>query len=113
VVIGRGRVIAESSMADFVANHSDRFVRVRTPVQPALIEVLTDAGASVTRDDEVLRVVGLTAEAIGDLAGAHHLVLHELAPHAASLEDAFMELTHDSVEFRGEFTNELQEARSA
>jgi ABC-2 type transport system ATP-binding protein len=55
-----------------------------------------------TDEEDALSVVGLEASTIGDLAGAHQVVLHELSLQAASLEEAFMELTHDSVEYRGD-----------
>jgi ABC-2 type transport system ATP-binding protein len=103
VVIGRGVMIAEMPVATFIAQSSQHFVRVRGPQLAGLIPVLQGAGATVARDDDgALSVVGLEASAIGDLAGAHQVVLHELSPQAASLEEAFMELTHDSVEYRGD-----------
>ncbi|HEX4218320.1 MAG TPA: ABC transporter ATP-binding protein [Acidimicrobiales bacterium] len=103
VVIGRGAMIAEMPVAAFIAQSSQHFVRVRAPHLAALVPVLHGAGATVTTDDDgALSVVGLEASVIGDLAGANQLVLHELSPQSASLEEAFMELTHDSVEYRGD-----------
>ncbi|MGH9305538.1 MAG: ABC transporter ATP-binding protein [Acidimicrobiales bacterium] len=107
VVIGRGRMIAEMPVGDFIAGSSQQFVRVRTPQPGALTTLLTDAGARVEPDPEAgqvgaLKVSGVAASHIGDVAGAHQIVLHELSPQMASLEEAFMELTHDSVEYRGE-----------
>ena len=96
-------MISEMPVATFIAQSSQHFVRVRGPQLAGLTPVLQGAGATVARDDDgALSVVGLEASAIGDLAGAHQLVLHELSPQAASLEEAFMELTHDSVEYRGD-----------
>jgi ABC-2 type transport system ATP-binding protein len=103
VVIGRGAMIAEMPVAEFIAQSSQHFVRVRGPYLDSLVPVLQGAGATVTGDDDGgLSVVGLDASGIGDLAGAHQVILHELSPQSASLEEAFMELTHDSVEYRGD-----------
>ena len=103
VVIGRGKLIADQPVADFVAQSSRASVRVRTPRPEPLTAALTEAGAQVHAEpDGALVVNGLAAAAIGDLAAGLGIALHELAPHAASLEEAFMELTHESVEFRAE-----------
>ncbi len=103
VVIGRGRLIADLPMADFVAGSSRQFVRVRTPDATGLAGELQRAGATVTPEsDGALAVVGLAAPAIGEAAAAAGFVLHELSPQSASLEEAFMELTADSVEYRGD-----------
>jgi ABC-2 type transport system ATP-binding protein len=102
VVIGRGRMIAEMPVAQFIAQSSQHFVRVRGPQVARLVPILHKAGATITADDDgTLSVMGLDSNDIGDLAGEHQLVLHELSPQSASLEEAFMELTHDSVEYRG------------
>jgi ABC-2 type transport system ATP-binding protein len=103
VVIGRGRLIADQPVSEFVAQSSRASVLVRTPRPEPLTAALTEAGAHVHLErDGSLVVNGTTAAAIGDLAAALGIALHELAPHAASLEEAFMELTHESVEFRAE-----------
>jgi len=103
VVIGRGKLIADQPVADFVAQSSRASVRVRTPKPDPLIAAMTEAGGRVhSEPDGALVVNGLAAAAIGDLAAGLGIALHELAPHAASLEEAFMELTHESVEFRAE-----------
>jgi ABC-2 type transport system ATP-binding protein len=101
IVIGRGRLIADCTVAEFIARNSSASVRVRTPQAAGLAPVLTAAGATV-RDDggEQLTVTGLPAGQIGDLAFDHGIRLHELAPALASLETAFMELTSSSVDFR-------------
>ena len=101
IVIGRGRLIADCTVAEFIARNSSASVRVRTPQAAGLAPVLTAAGATV-RDDggEQLTVTGLPAGQIGDLAFDHGIRLHELAPALASLEAAFMELTSSSVDFR-------------
>ncbi|MGH9073652.1 MAG: ATP-binding cassette domain-containing protein [Acidimicrobiales bacterium] len=101
IVIGRGRLIADTSVADFVRRSSQNYVRVRAPEAPRLARLIHEAGAAVdAEDDGALAVTGLSIADIGDLAAAHGLALHELSPQAASLEEAFMELTGDSVEYR-------------
>jgi len=103
VVIGRGKLIADQPVAAFVAKSSNASVRVRTPKPDPLTAALADAGAAVHLEaDGALVVNGLSAAAIGDLAAGLAIALHELVPHAASLEEAFMELTRESVEFRAE-----------
>jgi ABC-2 type transport system ATP-binding protein len=103
VVIGRGRLIAEMPVAEFIACNSRQFVRVRTSKADELTSLsvaLADAGAQVADDDGgAMAVTGLCAAQIGDLAASVGVTLHELSPQMASLEDAFMELTRDSVEF--------------
>ncbi|WP_176733756.1 ATP-binding cassette domain-containing protein [Micromonospora peucetia] len=100
VVIGRGRLIAEQSLAEFAARGTRASVAVRTPDPATLAAVLEAEGADVRPADAgALVVTGLTAARIGDLALAHGIGLHELTTHTASLEEAFMELTADSVEY--------------
>ncbi|MDD9376357.1 ATP-binding cassette domain-containing protein [Streptomyces sp. ZAF1911] len=100
IVIGRGRLIADASLAEFSARHASRGVTVHTPDPAALEAVLVAEGASVQREGgPAVSVTGLTAARIGDLAHRHRIVLHELATHASSLESAFMSLTADSVEY--------------
>ncbi len=101
VVIGRGRLIADQTVAQFVAQSSRRSVRVRTPSPGELAAALVRAGAGVeTAPDGAQVVMGMAAADIGDLAAARGIALHELSPQSGSLEDAFMELTRESVEFR-------------
>jgi ABC-2 type transport system ATP-binding protein len=105
VVIGRGRLLTTGSVAEFIAESSGQFVRVRSPRADDLEELLLARHAVVTREpDGALAVSGLTADVVGDLAGADGIHLHELSLQSASLEEAFMEMTRDSVEFRGELT---------
>jgi ABC-2 type transport system ATP-binding protein len=102
VVIGRGRLIADQPVADFVAKSSRRFVKVRTPSPDRLNSILVPAGATVkAENDGSLSVTGLGADVIGDLSAENGVRLHELTPLTASLEEAFMDLTRESVEFRG------------
>ena len=105
IVIGRGRLIAASSMADFIANNSDQSVLVKAPAAVALRDLLESAGAHVSLDDDGALVVRLLdAESIGEIAGTAGLVLHELSPQRASLEEAFMERTHDIRDYGGQST---------
>ena len=101
VVIGKGKMIAETSVSDFVARSSRQSVKVRTPATQPLSDAMTDAGATVISDpDGFLTVTGISAAQVGDLAKEIGVAVHELTP-VASLEDAFMELTDEAVEFRG------------
>jgi ABC-2 type transport system ATP-binding protein len=101
VVIGRGRLIAEMPVTDFIAQSSQQFVRVRTVQPNEFREVMQSNGATVVQEEDgALSVVGLNAEEIGDIAFDRRLPLHELSPQLASLEEAFMELTQDSVDYR-------------
>ena len=104
VVIGRGRLIADEPVGSFVASSSHHSVRVKTPRADELRRALEEAGGRVDGSgaDGTFTVFGLAAPTIGDLAAELRIPLHELAPQAASLEEAFMELTRDSVEFRAE-----------
>ncbi|MCZ2524266.1 ABC transporter ATP-binding protein [Streptomyces sp. HB2AG] len=102
IVIGRGKLLADTSMADFIAVNSRSFVRIRTPEPERLRDALAKAGASAptTAADGALEVEDLPAERIGELAAEHGLVLHELSPQRASLEEAFMRMTAASVEYQ-------------
>ena len=101
IVIGRGRLIADMSVEEFVRKASGGTVRVRSPQASNLQELVRGEKVSVTSSEPgVLELSGLTAEQIGDVAAAHGIVLHELSPQQASLEDAFMELTREDVEFK-------------
>jgi ABC-2 type transport system ATP-binding protein len=103
IVIGRGRLIADCSTEEFIARSSQRAVLVRTPQPDRLTEVVTAAGGAVQPGgDGALTVTRLDAPRIGELAAGAQIVLHELTPQLASLEEAFMELTADSVEFGGQ-----------
>jgi ABC-2 type transport system ATP-binding protein len=102
VVIGRGQLLAECTMEEFIARSSGQTVRVTTPQADQLARAVTAAGGTVvTGADGALVVSGMVAARIGDLAFEHGVRLHELTVVRASLEAAFMELTADSVEYRG------------
>ena len=101
VVIGRGRLIAETSVADFVSRSAGGAVKLLTPDLAAFTSALIARGATVDDGDSgSLTVKGVTAPQIGDIAARDRLRIHELAPITVSLEDAFMELTQDEVEYR-------------
>jgi ABC-2 type transport system ATP-binding protein len=103
IVIGRGKLIADCTMAEFIAGSSGASVRVRTPSAEQLVRALTGKGATVAAGpDGAVEVRGMTTEQIGDLAFAEGIRLHELATVRASLEEAFMELTASSVEYRAD-----------
>jgi ABC-2 type transport system ATP-binding protein len=100
VVIGQGRLLADTSMADFIQQNSRSYVRIRTPQRERFLDVLHEAGITVVETSGgPLEVDGGKPELIGELAARHQIVLHELSPQQASLEDAFMQLTAESVEY--------------
>jgi ABC-2 type transport system ATP-binding protein len=100
VVVGRGRLIADTSVEDFVAMARGNTVLVRTPDATDLRELLLGPDVSVSSSEPgLLEVSGLTTEEIGEIAWGAHLRVHELAAHSASLEEAFMQLTADAVEY--------------
>ncbi|MFJ7236613.1 ABC transporter ATP-binding protein [Streptomyces olivaceus] len=100
VVIGQGRLLADTSMAEFIAENSRSYVRIRTPQREQLLDALQGAGIKVAEPGaEVLEVDGDISQDVGELAARHQIVLHELSPQRASLEEAFMQLTAESVEY--------------
>ncbi|MDA8288217.1 MAG: ATP-binding cassette domain-containing protein [Actinomycetota bacterium] len=102
IVIGRGRLIAQQRIDELVTMSAQRYVSVRSPAIDRLVAVLASRGATLQREDDgSFAVRGLEASEIGEIAAAEGAVLHELAPHTASLEEAYMELTDESVEYRG------------
>lgn len=101
IVIGRGKLIADTSVEEFVLRASGGVVRVRSPQASSLRDLLLGEKVSVTSSESgLLEISGLTAKDIGATAAAHGIVLHELSPQQASLEEAFMELTRNDVEFK-------------
>ena len=101
VVIGRGRLIADTGIAELLASADGARVRLRTPQRSEVMALLAAAGASATSSgaDEVT-ITGLDAAAIAELVSRRGLLLHELTSERATLEEAFMRLTRDDVEFR-------------
>jgi ABC-2 type transport system ATP-binding protein len=103
IVIGRGRLIADCTMAEFIARSSGAAVRVRTPSPDQLVLALTEKGGTAATDgDGALLVRGMTTEVVGDIAFEQGIRLHELSVMRASLEEAYMEVTADSVEYHAE-----------
>jgi ABC-2 type transport system ATP-binding protein len=102
VIIGRGRLIRDVSVADFVRESSKKVVRVRSPQASELRDVVLGPDVGVRSDEPgVIEIEGLDAQQIGDTAAAHEFTLHELSPQEASLEEAFMALTHSETEYHG------------
>jgi ABC-2 type transport system ATP-binding protein len=103
VIVGRGKVIADTSVADLIASASADRVTVRTSARCDAMTVLSGAGATVAdADDGVLTVSGLAAERITALLGHRKVPFSEVSAHWATLEQAYMELTRDAVEYRAE-----------
>jgi ABC-2 type transport system ATP-binding protein len=101
IVVGRGRLIADTSVDEFVSRASGNVVRVRSPQADDLSGLLAGAGVTIVAvEPGLLEVTGLTAPQIGEAAAGRGIVLHELMPQQVSLEEAFMDLTRDDVEFR-------------
>ncbi len=101
VVVGRGRLIADTTVEEFVARAAGNAVTVRTPDPVRLRDLLLGPDVTVTGEGSgLLRVQGLSAEQIGDIAWRDHVALHELSVDAPSLEEAFIEFTRDAVEYR-------------
>jgi len=100
IVIGRGQLIADASLTEILTRGTSS-TRVRSPRSGELAELITRAGGTVRADDGALAVTGLDAPAIGELAARYGIALHELASQQASLEEAFFELTNESVDYHG------------
>ena len=113
IVIGRGRLIADTSVEDFVRRASKKLVRVRTPQAARLRELVLGPDVTVESiEPGLLEISGLTAQQLGEAAAANGLVLHELTPIQASLEEAFMDLTRDTVEFGSQTIPEESEVEA-
>jgi ABC-2 type transport system ATP-binding protein len=105
IVIGRGKLLAEASVDDLIHGSAQNYVRVRSPHNAKLAGLVERHGGTSKPDPDAkdaLAVSGLSAADIGELAASQGVVLHELSPQEASLEEAYMELTHDSVEYRSD-----------
>jgi len=109
VVIGQGRLLADTSMADFIERNSRSYIRIRSPQRERLLDVLHEEGVTVIESGSgALEVDGGKAEQIGELAAQHQIVLHELSPQQASLEEAFMQLTAGAVEYHAHADTPLE-----
>ncbi len=103
IVIGRGQLLADMGVDQFVRSASKQSVRVRSPQLSKLTELITAPNVTIESvQPAVVEITGLDSEQIGETAAANSIVLYELTPLQASLEEAFMELTHDEVEFHGD-----------
>ncbi|MFG1783059.1 ABC transporter ATP-binding protein [Rhodococcus oryzae] len=112
VVIGRGRLIADTTVKQFVDRSSESTVRVRSPQLDALRSALTSQGLTVREDGTselggALIVLEATTDVVGQIAGGQGIVLHELAAQQGSLEDAFMKLTGDDVQYHAAGIDEV------
>ena len=110
VVIGRGRLIADTTVEEFVASAATLCVLVRSSDQEGLAAALRARGADVRADAEnptALAVAGLEPDVVGQVAFDARIVVHELAPQRPSLEEAFMKMTADSVEFHAAAPKEM------
>jgi ABC-2 type transport system ATP-binding protein len=101
VIIGRGRLLADLPTAELIESSARRDVLLRSPRAAELAGLITAKGGTVTpQDGGALVVTGLAAAAIGDLAAGHGIAVHALVPRQASLEDAYLDLTGESADFR-------------
>jgi ABC-2 type transport system ATP-binding protein len=101
IVLGRGRLIADATVDEFIASNSSSHVRVVSPQQQQLRDTLVARGAQVSIEDDTLVVTGLDCRQVGSIAAEEGLTLYELRRQQASLEEAFMGMTSDTVEFLG------------
>ena len=102
IVVGRGRLVADAATAEIIDRAATSSVVVRTPEPGRLRDALLGRGATVSTEPGELLVRGLGQEAVGDVAAQHGIAIHELHARQASLEEAFMKLTQDAVDFRAE-----------
>jgi len=103
IVLGKGRIITDAPVTDVIAGNTGSRVRVRSPHASQLADLLAASDVSVMRSEAgLLEITGVEASGIGDLAAEHSLAIHELTTLNASLEEAYMALTADAVEYRTE-----------
>ena len=112
VVIGKGRLLADTGTSEFIEQNSATTVRVRSPQPDRLAAVLTERGHTSRAVDGFLELGNATTDQVGDAAAAAGVTVHELYQRRSSLEDAFMELTRDSVEYSAEVPHSDQPAQS-
>src|SRR6266487_1930033 len=112
IVIGKGRLIADTSVADFIASAAPASVRVRSSDQPGLAALLQAPDVTVSfADDGALLISGLAAERIGAIAASAGIAVAELSTVETSLEDAFVDLTKDAVEYRAAASSTFEEQK--
>jgi ABC-2 type transport system ATP-binding protein len=105
IVLGRGKVLADAPISEIIAGATRNLVRLRSPRAAELAQHLTGPDVTITQaQDGALEVIGLGAAQIGEAAAQAGIALHELTPVGASLEEAYLSLTHDEVEYRSEAT---------
>lgn len=102
VVIGRGRLVDQCTVNEFIDRHATKWVTVRSPDLDRLIELARATGLVPERVGDGVEFHGVDSSVVGELAAAHGLVLHQLASQTGSLEDAFLRVTADSVEYHGD-----------
>jgi ABC-2 type transport system ATP-binding protein len=103
IIIGRGKLLADTTTTELIESRSRQDVLIRSPRADELTGLLTAKGATVTpAEDGAIVVTGADAAAVGDLAAGHGIALHALVPRQPSLEDVYLEITGESVEYRGE-----------
>jgi len=101
IIIGRGRLIADTTIEDLLQGASGNHIRVRSPEAGELARLLTAHGAGVARQgSDTLRITGATSDAVGEIARSNGLTLRELSAHQVSLEERYMELTNGSADYR-------------
>ncbi|MDX2375523.1 ATP-binding cassette domain-containing protein [Microbacterium sp. LRZ72] len=101
IVLGRGRVLADASVDTLVAQWTRQSVRVRSPHAAELVEAVAAEGVTVARaETDALDIVGIDARTVGEVAASRGLTLHELTPASGTLEDAYLQLTGDDVEYK-------------
>jgi ABC-2 type transport system ATP-binding protein len=101
IIIGRGRLIADTTIEDLLQGASGNHIRVRSPEAGELARLLTASGADVARQgSDTLRITGATSDAVGEIARSNGLTLRELSAHQVSLEERYMELTNGSADYR-------------
>lgn len=114
IVVGRGRLIADMSVDELIRSASTNIVAVRSPEATELRDALAGPDVTVTTSEPgLLEVTGLTAAQIGDAARDRGLAVHELTPRQASLEEAFMDMTRDSVEYHASTPTGARQTASA
>jgi ABC-2 type transport system ATP-binding protein len=104
VVIGQGSLISSGPISQFMTQHAKTWVRVVSPNIDALAELVRLAGGTIEKTSDGADFHSISAAAIGEIAAKNNLVLHELSPQIGSLEQAFLDATDASVEYRGEST---------
>lgn len=103
IVIGRGRLLADTSVDDFISRNSRSYILIRTPEPERMRDLLAQSGIQTDDGpDGTLEAVGTSLETVGELASKNGVTVYEVGPRTASLEEAFMQLTADAVEYRAD-----------